>query len=73
MEKQPKLIKPFRYSNYSINRRKENVSAAVLNYFTSRIRAILRKSESSDLEGLEEWFWTGLSKELVTYGIVGKK
>jgi hypothetical protein len=72
MEEGTTTISRFRYDDASMHREYENELAAKLNYMTSRIRAILKKYEGSEFEvedsRLELWWWTGLNKELVTYG-----
>jgi hypothetical protein len=73
MEEGTTMISRFSYEEASLHRTYDNQLATRLYYMTSRIRAILCKLERSELEvegsGLDLWWWTGLNKELVTYGI----
>ena len=62
------VIDPFRYPVVSQLRQKDNEHMARLNYMASRIRAALCEwaNDSSEIEGSDLWWWTGLQKELVS-------
>lgn len=62
------LIHKFVFDLVSMFRKTDNQQMARLNYMASRIRAAMcQLATSSNTEKTAQWWWTGLTTELVTY------